>query len=445
MLMINKIEPCRLQMKRRNFYQITLFAFILFVLSIFNSCKENSENFTLGIQFIESQTSINLIDTFSVSLSTVILDTVSTSGTGSLLVGNYSDATFGKINSNSYFQIGVPDGFDVENNDIYDSLNLVIKYSGYSFGDTTKGQKISVHQLTENIKLNDNDLLTSKDVFNYNQEPMGTIIYTPLPNGSTDSLVIKLSDYIGSDLFTKMQENSEVLTDDESFRNYFHGLALVTDDSYEGSIIGFNVSDTKLILYTSRESSVSTEEINYTFSLKDSAKQFNNIEHNFSSSQLNKLSQQRDKLSSSETNGLSFLQGGIGLAIRVDVPALQDVLLYNRGLIVKAELSISPSVGSYNYFKLPDYLYVYASDKLNRTNTAIASSSLTTDNLYNEETEYTFDITTYLNYDLSDSYIDPENGFLITLPPDELTTTFYRLIADSNSKNTRLKIYYLSY
>ena len=431
-------------MKSKNFYRATLFIFILITLSIFNSCEKNSEDFTLGTQFIESQTQINLIDTFSVNLSTVILDTITSSSTGSLLVGNYSDDSFGEISANSYFQIGIPDDFNVENDDTYDSLDLVIKYNGYSFGDTTKSQKISVHQLTENIKLNDNSELPSKDVFNYSPNSIGTIIYTPLPNGSTDSLVIKVSDDIGIDLFTKMQENSEVLIDNESFINYFHGLVLVTDDSYEGSIIGFDAAEIKLILYTSIKSS-SAEQINYEFALQDSAKQFNNIEHDFSSSQLSRLSQQKVKLPSSETNGLSFLQGGIGLAIRVDIPALQEILLYKRGLIVKAELSISPSIGTYNYFKLPSDLYIYAVDKLNRATAAVASSSLTTDELYNEGTEYTFDITTYLNYDLSDSYIDPESGYLITLPYTELLTTFNRLVADAQNKNTKLKIYYLSY
>ena len=120
---------------------------IIFITSFFlNTCKENPGEFTLGEEFIESQTYITLIDTFSANLSTVILDTVITSGTESMLIGNYRDNVFGKITSHSYFQIGIPDSlelYDVQNDDIYDSLNLIIRYNNYFFGDTTRLQRIS--------------------------------------------------------------------------------------------------------------------------------------------------------------------------------------------------------------------------------------------------------------------------------------------------------------
>ena len=418
---------------------------ILFFPIVFNGCEENPEDFTLGKEYIESQTHLNLIDTFSVNLSTVILDTVETSGTGSMLIGNFNDNIFGKITSNTYFQVGIPENIYVEKDDIYDSLVLVIKYNKYSFGDTSKVQKISVHQLNEKIEINENNAITGGTTFNYNPDPAGTIIYTPKPNNLTDSLTIKINDGIGIDLFSKIKDNSEILTDNESFINYFKGLVLVSDNSYEGSIIGFKTSDTKLILYTSREADLSTEDIDYEFGLEDSTKQFNNIVHDFTSTQLNNLTKQRYKLPNSETNGAAFLQGGIGLAIRVDFPSLQELLLYNRGVVMKAQISISPLNGTYNEYNLPDNLYIYSADKLNRPITPLSSSTLNIDEIYHENTYYLFDITSYLNNALSVSYIDPADGLLITLPPNDLNTKFYRLIADENSKNTKLKIYYLSY
>jgi hypothetical protein len=163
-------------------FRIERSALIIFIAYLFfNACQKNPGEFTVGKEFIESQTELTLIDTFSVSLSTVILDTVITSGTGSLLIGNYRDEVFGKTTSHSYFQIGIPGNVDVENDDIYDSLKLVIKYNGYSFGDTTKNQKILVHHLTEKIEFDDGNAITSKTSFGYNPQPIGSIIYTPGP------------------------------------------------------------------------------------------------------------------------------------------------------------------------------------------------------------------------------------------------------------------------
>jgi hypothetical protein len=421
-------------------------AVIFFIIGIFTACTENPMEFTSGDKFIESQTSLNLIDTFSVNLSTVILDNVTTSGTGSMLIGNYRDNAFGKTRTNSYFQIGIPESFQIEDNDTYDSLVLVIKYNAYYFGDTTKIQRIFVHQLNENIELSDNGVITSGTTFNYNPNPIGSIIFTPKPN-SEDTLFIKISNIVGIDLFTKLKNESEIIMDNGSFINYFHGLVLISDITSEGSIIGFDASkeNVELILFTSREGEANKIIIYNVFPLEDSTKQFNNIIHDFSSTPLSPLVKQRIALSNSKTGGVSFLQGGIGLAIRVDIPSLSEVLLFNRGLITKAQLSIYPQQNSYDSFDLPPNLIIYSTDKLNEMNSTYSSSTLTVDKLYQEETNYSFDVTEHLRDELADSYVDPENGLLITLSNDVLNTTFYRSIINAKNRKPKLKIYYLSY
>lgn len=426
-------------------YVLTFFITCL----LFNSCKENPEELTIGNEFIESQTDLSMIDTFSVSISTVILDSVVTSGTGVILVGSYYDDVIGETTSNSYFQIGKPDYTEITDNETYDSLYLVIKYNQYFFGDTTKSQKISVHQLTENIKSNDYDEITGNTTFSYNPDPLGSIVYSPQPHNSTDSLAIRLNDITGRDLFTKLQNNSEILQDDEAFINYFHGLALLADDSYKGSIIGYKAEkeNIKLVLYTSLKD-VTTETNYYEFKLADSTKQFNNITHDFSSTHLSSLTKQQNSISSTVTGGMSFIQGGIGLMIRLDFPYLQNVLMFNRGRIAEAKLSISPSLNNYSDVELPGQLLIYESDKLNRfdeNQSIITSASLILNELYKEESIYEFDMTDYLTYNMGNSYFDPEKGLLLSLPYDSQQTSFHRLILDAKNYKTKLKIYYLSY
>lgn len=53
---------------------------ILSLTLICSGCIENPGEFALGREFIASETSLSVIDTFSVNLSTVLLDTVETSG-----------------------------------------------------------------------------------------------------------------------------------------------------------------------------------------------------------------------------------------------------------------------------------------------------------------------------------------------------------------------------
>ena len=439
--------------KRKSNEMILRNIIVILSLLFLVKCNDKPDELTLGEEYIESGTNLNLIDTFSVSLSTVIIDTIVTSGTDRMLVGNFNDNIFGKISSKSYFQIGIPDSFDVEEDEIYDSLVLNIKYDSYYFGDTTRIQKIFVHQLNENIDFNNGEVLTSHSSFNYNSTPVGTIAFYPEPNKTSDTLKIKISDVIGNDLFDKLKSNSVILSNNESFINYFHGFVLKEDDSYEGSIIGFkgNGDDVELILYTRKEV-ISTEKTKYEFRLEDGTKQFNNIYHDFSATQLNNLVEQRYELPSVESSGLTFLQGGIGLAIRIDFPSLQEILLFERGKIIQAQLYIKPLQNSYDDFKLPSKFYILETDNLNRINSPlynnqnnIVSSKLNIDELYDEETTYSFDLTKYINDELADSYVDPEKGLLIMLTDGDTKASLDRLIVDTQNQITKLKIYYLYY
>ncbi len=416
---------------------------------VFAGCSKNSEKFVLGEEFIDSQTTLNVIDTFSVNLSTVILDKMTTTGTGNLLIGSYRDNTFGRVVSNSYFQIGVPTVLDVDDEDRYDSLVLFFRYNKYYFGDTTRSQKISVHQLTQNIQLNDDNVITSETVFHYSASPIGSLVYFPKPNNELDTLFIRISGAIGLDLFAKLKTGSEVLNDDESFGNYFHGMVLVANPAYGGSIVGFYASaeNVKLILHTSRVAGT-TENITHEFALTNTSLQYNNITHDFSSTPLHSLVRQRNALPSSQTGGVSFLQGGVGLAVRVDFPSLSDLLLLmRRSFITKVELTLPPLQNSYSVFGLPSDLSIYESDKVNAKKGLASNyvSTLTIDELYQEGTKYSFDITDYLKNEISDFHIDPEKGLLVTLPDDVLNTTFARSVFDARSRKARLKISYLTY
>jgi hypothetical protein len=173
--------------------------------------------------------------------------------------------------------------------------------------------------------------------------------------------------------------------------------------------------------------------------------QFNQMEHDFSTTVLSGLEKQRQEISSSQTESQSFVLGGIGVVTRLDFPTLDELLLLERSKVIRAELLIYPSYDGNYTFDLPETISLYQTDKNNRIVSGVASSSLTVDKQYHEGTLLTFDITDYLLDELSDSYIDASSGLILTLPSLSLSSTFDRLILDAEHSETKLKIYYLSY
>jgi hypothetical protein len=386
-----------------------------------------------------------MIDTFSVRLSTVLLDSVQTSGTGTVLLGNYSDAVFGNITSSSYMQMAIPSSLDLQQRDRYKALYLVLKYNGYYFGDTTKPLSVFAHRLTEKIEYDYDNVINSTSSFRFQSDPLGSVVFMPRPN-SGDTIAIKIRDDIGAEFFDKLLNGAGEVSTNELFADYFPGIALIAEETNRGCIAGFggNPQDVRIVLL-STTSDPYPAEMKIEFMMNDSSRQFNHISYDRSATQLKALSEQRTKLPSSSTGGMSFLQGGVGLMIRVDFPSLQRSLLFNKSALVAAELSVAPLSTSYNVIALPSALNLYAADALNRSGAGVAASTLTIDELYHEETEYTFNITQYLKDEFSDSYVDPDKGLLITLPSGGLNSSFARFIADAGSRKMKLKLYYLSY
>lgn len=427
---------------------LPIFVLILAVMSLYQ-CEDSIEKFAFGEKYIDSQTSINLLDTFSVDFSTVLLDTVESAGNGDILIGKFEDNIFGKIVSNSYFQIGAPNEFDADTiqDDVYESLELIIHYNGYFYGDSTIEQTFSVHQLLENIDLDDDSTITTNTKLQYNPVPLGTLTYLPKPNKEPDSLIIKLDDYFGEELFSLMKSDTAIFSDDDDFVDYFHGLVLVADNGQ--GIVGFNASssDVRIVIQTSSRHSDEEKELKYIFPLYSQSLQFNNIVSDRSATNLASLFEQKTALPNENTDNSAFLQGGTGLAIRVDFPSIQNLLLLNIDVIQKVELTFAPLAGTYEDFDLPPTLLLYECDENNDilNSTEVSQSDLTIDELYNETTAYTFDITDYIAYYFSTSYFNPDYSLLMTLPSYYQASTFYRLITDNPKTDAKLKIYYLSY
>ena len=256
---------------------------------------------------------------------------------------------------------------------------------------------------------------------------------------------MRIDDTIGKDFFEKLKDNSELLTDYEYFTDYFPGIVLIPDESADGTIIGFTVSETKLRLFTTRHSSSDIEYEN-DFSITDTELQFNQILNDYSNTPLANLQEQEYELPSAETNDLVYLMDAAGFRIRIDFPSLDQLMLFEKGILASAELVIYPETNSNQCISLPETLSLYNCNRHNEPDADIAAvGTLVKDDIYSEDTYYTFDLTQYLQEELSDAYVDPENGILIAPYYDNTDLDFSELVLNADHRKTKLKIYYLYY
>ena len=235
----------------------------------FISCGTDTDagEFVVGSDYLALSNKVILIDTVTVDMSTINFDSLATSSQSRILIGNYDDPIFGKVKSDSYFQLSTEtyalnnSGSDTEAvNYVFDSISMILKYNNYHYGDTTKVQTFDIHRLTQKVKPNtDDDSFYNNSTLSYSDESLGTISYKPRPT-EKDSINIKMSSEFGAALFQKFKKRE--ITDFDSFTEYLKGLVLVPATSNSSSVIGFSVATSKVRLYYSKYQA-DTEETPY--------------------------------------------------------------------------------------------------------------------------------------------------------------------------------------
>ena len=139
---------------------------MLFFGVMLTSCDSDVDagEFVVGSDNLSVTNKVILIDTATVEVSTINFDSLVTSGQSRILLGNYDDPIFGKVNSDSYFQLS-SSGYNLQTtstdtegaNYVFDSIRMFLVPDKYYYGDTTKVQSISIHRLLQKIKSDSED------------------------------------------------------------------------------------------------------------------------------------------------------------------------------------------------------------------------------------------------------------------------------------------------
>ena len=436
-----------------------MFRILIPVLFFIISCTDENDllTVTIGDNFITSQSSVVIIDTFEVELSNVLIDSIPTSGSEQLLIGKYKDNYLGTISSTSFFQLDIPESSDIEDEAVFDSLTLVLHYSKIWYGDTLQPQTFWVHRVLEDIEIDEDDsYLYNTSSFEYDETPLGSLTFYPRPN-YRDTIEITLDNSLGIELMNLLKNDSDLVTNSDDFvEDYFKGLAIVPDEN-NTSVIGFSAVDSLLNmqLYT-HYVGITRDEITYSFPLYSTSNSFNHIESDRTGTLVENLKTQREEIPSSETGDIAFLEAGLGIVTRIDIPNLGNLLEMDyRKILYKADLILKPYPQSYTYSELPTQLMLYNTARYNDLESEVTDSdgesmyaTYYLDEVHNENTYYVFDVTDVITDELSDGYADEENGLIISLPSGDMKGTLDRVAFDAREALTykpTLKLYYVFY
>ncbi|SDH28849.1 DUF4270 family protein [Winogradskyella thalassocola] len=411
------------------------------VLIVIISCSTDTEYESLvaGEDFTGTDIRVLSIDTFSLKLSTMKFDSITTSTSGRLLVGQYQDDDMGVIHTSAYVQVS-PSAYYLDNEAILDSVGLVLGYDTYYYNDTTQVATVNIHKLTNKM--------TSDDLYFYNTTetayeatPLVTKTYLPTPN--KDSLYVTLPYDFGEDLFNGIRDN--IITDQESLYQQLKGLTIQPSTDDNGSVIGFStdINTSYLRFYYTIPDELETDEYTYDMTINT---YYNHIESDVTGLPLEAIVDQEYNLTSSESGNISYNQAGTGYVTRIEFPSIKD--LYNlgaEGTILDATLFIEPNFASHSDIQpLSETLLLYTIDQNNDLASQISNSvdvvTATTTNVDSEfnQVAFTVPVIDFIDQKLNESPVTKDA--LILIPTDYNSTINKIIFNDSQRSNFKTKL-----
>jgi hypothetical protein len=431
------------------------------------SCEDETNTYDVGSSWIDAQSKIVMIDTLTMKMSTIMMDSTITSGKSVMMIGNIKDQTFGKVTSSSLFELN-PSSYTLTSptNAVFDSVVMYLTNTDFYYGDTLKTYKLNVHPLTDRIKLN-NGYLYNKSNFNYSSNSIGSAEFYPRPNTDSSYVKIKLDQSYGQTLFNTLKNNA--VTNQEYFLNFYKGLALVPS-SDNNAMLRFGINSSYQVqinkstkekvsnvvrMYYHTTSQNGTELLKYKLDLSPSTSyQYNKIQSDFTGSELANLTP-KNPIPSASLGNKSYLMAGIGVYTKVEIPYLKSLKnLYENYKIIDATLSVSPVAGYYsNNFYNPSPLYYYVGDKLNHlvsNYTSDGSTEITTalsdSSEFQNEHTYNFSMRSHVNSILAET---ANSNYNTLIYPSSYADVLCGKTVFGDQKNktnpAKLKVYILGY
>ncbi|MBC7485857.1 MAG: DUF4270 family protein, partial [Cytophagaceae bacterium] len=227
-------------------FLITLHSILFLTLFLVVGCKKPKDS-AIAVDDKESQGTYYL-DSFSASLSTVLVDSLPTSGNDKMLVGYYSNSLLGTYSAATYLQFSLA-GTDADKNGrediltsytgipVFDSLVIEMTHV-YTYGDTTIDHNMKTYRLTEDLKL------VPGTPYIYNGQTFAHATTEIASNnigystGNGANLRINLDTVLGQEFLDFAKDNDDRIATNDAFKNYFKGVALLPDVTNQ-SVFGY--------------------------------------------------------------------------------------------------------------------------------------------------------------------------------------------------------------
>lgn len=404
-----------------------IFTYCLVFACLLSSCYK--KEIQVGSDLAESHTRVITVDTVGVLLSSYVRDSFLTANKSFSLIGNYHDSYTGKTNASTFFQIGLPTLSEdastlLPKSAVYDSIVLYMRGSGYYYGDTTQPFAISVYELNQQPTPDD----THSDLFNTSDVPVKAVPLATaskiLRPSSKDTIVVRLPNSLGQDFYTKIQTKANQFTNANLFLEYFKGLAIKPTNNNSGAVYGFNLADSSIIVRLHYHLTLPVKQDKVLqFALTRTTYQFNRIISDRAGTSLAVTTPGQKEFFPTTTNPFAITQTGTGIYLKALFPTLREVLKINEVVrLMDARLILKPVRGSYNYYgnKLPNPLFLQTTDASNEptgtildtTGQGVQARAPIIDDVYGVNTNYSFNITSYINA-LLNTPGTAENGLFI--------------------------------
>jgi len=407
------------------------------------------------IQFGEalgnSYTKLLQVDTVAVSLSTYVLDSFATNTIEDFAMGTYSDTALGLISARPFLRLSQPTDAAIENGAIYDSLTFTVRLAHEYYGDTMQTQQLVINELDAPINYTYGTYLFNTSTIAEKPVPLGTKSVRIRPH-LDDSVSVRLDDAKGRELFNKLISGSTDVTTADGFLNYFKGVSIGLTSATPGAIHRFHhTADSVFMSLHYHTGTPYLEKKTRLFAFSNDI-YFNRLVSDRSGTPL--VGPTRTELPSVGTGNHAFVQGGMGVLLKLGFPTLRNLLQADPTIkLMKATLVLRVPPGSYDGKRfLPAGFFLSQTDASNNIGSAVVNTDGSilygtpmVDNIYDTPTYYSYDLTSQVNTLLTSGGSENNGFFLLNDYPGSSTDVSRALFNNSlTAEGSQLVLSFLS-
>ena len=452
--------------------KIRILLLIGVVAAIFCTCDPDGDSRVVGDVFTDNRTVLGYVDSFSLKLSTVRLDSFITSGNTDIIMGYCKDEKVGNVSAETYIPIVFSSKTNIPDDAEYDSIIICFKPKGGWIGDTLKPKEVKIYEVLEEIRpryYSDQQQMFNHIKLERSENELATVTIDPFPKRGLVSWA-HINDSLGRKWFEMVRDGDDAMDKTEYFLEYFKGICIVpqTTDCTWG--LDFVTSSTEV-----PESKMVDDVLQFeirlcyhkpgddelgsymTFVPKANSNQYVYFDNDRSGTPFDTLQIDGGKVYSTESDNVSYIQTGSGMVLRIEFPTLASLNSASEYMsVVDARLIIKPKEYTFDEATpLPSRLFLALTDDSNdlQSNLVDLAGNVVSSQIYyttNGEPYYMFPVIWFVRKFISMQTDNNENPMaIIALPSDnENSSLFKRLIVDDNTQYAeyvQLQIYYVAY